>query len=76
MISSTFWTLYLQINIFHISYTIIFYPFLFHFYISCLDQPGIRKTKTQLELQDVTQFMDFLRLWILGLLNLHLEVRE
>ena len=32
----------LEINIFHISYTIIFYSFLFHFNISCLDQPGIR----------------------------------
>ena len=33
----------LEINIFHISYTIIFSSFLFHFYISCLDQPGITK---------------------------------
>ena len=38
----------LEINIFHISFTIIFYPFLFHFYISFLDQPGIRETKMQL----------------------------
>ena len=28
---------YLEIDIFHISYTIFFYPFLFQFYISCLD---------------------------------------
>ena len=33
----------LEINISHISYTIIFYPFLFHFYSSCPDQPEIRK---------------------------------
>ena len=39
----------LEIYEFHITYTIIFYSFLFHFYISCLDQPGIRETKTQLE---------------------------
>ena len=38
----------LQINVLRISYTIIFYTFLFHFYISCLDQPGIRDTRTQL----------------------------
>ena len=31
----------LELNIFHITYTIIFYPFLFHFYISCLYQSGI-----------------------------------
>ena len=37
----------LEINMFRISYTIIFYPFLFHFYISCLDQLGIRE-KTQM----------------------------
>ena len=34
----------LKIKIFHRSYTIIFYPFLFHFNISCLDQPGITET--------------------------------
>ena len=34
----------LEINIFHIRYTIIFHPSLFHFHISCLDQPGIRET--------------------------------
>ena len=33
-----------EINIFHIRYTIIFHPFLFHFYISSIDQPGIRET--------------------------------
>ena len=38
----------LEINVFHISYTIIFYPFLFHFYISCLDQPGMMETRMQL----------------------------
>ena len=53
----------LEINIFHISYAIIYYPFLFHFYISCLDQAGIMETRTQLhgmdfQLQDVTKFMD------------------
>ena len=63
MISSTFWRPLLEINILHISYIIIFYPFLFHFYISCVDQPGIRETRTRLarvfELEDVAQFMDF-----------------
>ena len=34
----------LKINILHRSYTIIFYPFLFHFYISCSDQAGIKET--------------------------------
>ena len=38
----------LEINIFHISYTITFYPFLFYFYISCLNQPGMRETRMQL----------------------------
>ena len=38
----------LEINIFHISYTIIFYSFLFHFYISCPDRPGIRESETEL----------------------------
>ena len=38
----------LEINIFHISYTIIFYPFLIHFYISCIDRRGIRETRTEL----------------------------
>ena len=36
---------------------------LFHFYISCLNQPGIRETRTRLAwvltVEDVTQFMDF-----------------
>ena len=64
----------LEINIFHISYTIIFYSFLFHFNISCLDQPGIRETKTQLE--RVFNFRTSHSSWILGFLNLHLEVRE
>ena len=40
----------LEINIFHKSYTIIFYPILFHFYISCIDQPGMRETRIQLAL--------------------------
>ena len=35
-------------NILHISHTIIFSPFLFHFYIFCLDQRLIRETKTGL----------------------------
>ena len=47
----------LEIDIFHISYTSFVYPFLFPFCISCLDQPGIRETRMQLE--NVTQFMDF-----------------
>ena len=38
----------LRINIFHLTYTIIFYPVLFHFYIACLDHAGIRETKTGL----------------------------
>ena len=38
----------LEINIFHISYNVIFYLFLFHFNISCQDQPGLRETKTHL----------------------------
>ena len=56
----------LEINIFHISYTIIYSPFLFHFYISCLDQPGIRETsnkngtRTDFELHYVTPFVDFI----------------
>ena len=36
----------LQINIFHISYTVIFDPFLFHFCFSCQDEPGIREKRT------------------------------
>ena len=39
----------------------MFSPFLFHFYIFCLNQPGIREkngTGMGFELQDVTQFMD------------------
>ena len=38
----------LEKNISHICYNIIFPPFLFHFYIFCLDQRGIRETKTGL----------------------------
>ena len=34
---------HLEINIFHISYAIIFYPFLFQFYISGLDELRIRE---------------------------------
>ena len=35
----------LGINIFHRTYTIIFYPLLFYFYIACIDQAGIKVTK-------------------------------
>ena len=38
----------LGINIFHLTHTIFFYPLLFHFYIACLDQAGIRETKMQM----------------------------
>ena len=65
----------LEINIFHIAYTVTFYPFLFHFYISCPDQPGKRKHERNrygfsFQLQDITQLMDF------RVLNMHVEVRE
>ena len=33
-----------EINSFHITSSIIFYTFLFHFYISCINKPGIRET--------------------------------
>ena len=33
-----------EINLFHISYTVISYPFLFQFYISYLDEAGIKET--------------------------------
>ena len=65
----------LEINIFHISYTIIFYSFLFHFYISFLDQPGVRETKTELA-RPAFNFRTYCSSWIFGVLNLHLELRE
>ena len=54
----------LETNIFHINYTIIFYPFLLNSCISCPDRPGIRETKTPLarvlySMQGATKFMDF-----------------
>ena len=52
----------LEINIFPISYTVISYQFLSHFYISCPDKPGIRKQERgcyEFEIEDVTQFVDF-----------------
>ena len=38
----------LEINIFQIRNTIILYQIHFHFYISCLNRPGIRERKTRL----------------------------
>ena len=75
VISSIFWTPLFRITkIFHVSYSITFYPFLFHFYISCVNQPRIRETKRQLAL--VLNSRTEHSLWIFGFLNLHLEVRE
>ena len=52
----------LGLNIFHISYTVIIYPFLFNFYICCLDLPGIKGNKNMIDtcfvLEDI-KFMDF-----------------
>ena len=64
----------LEINLFYIRYTNIFYPFLFHFYISCPDQPWIKETWTQLA--QVLNSWTLRSSWISGILNLHLEVRE
>ena len=49
VISYTFWTLYLKNK--HIPYKLHYYflsMFLFDFYISCLDQTGIRERRTEL----------------------------
>ena len=65
----------LEINILHITYTGTFYPCLFHFCIflsrSATNKRNTNGTRTVFELHYITQFMDNL-----GLLNLHLEVRE
>ena len=52
----------LEINIFHISYTIIFYPFHFHFYLlsrSARNNGNKNALGTGFVLQEVTKFMDF-----------------
>ena len=64
----------LETNIFHINYTIIFYPFLLNSCISCPDRPGIRETKTPLARVLYSRAQQ--SSWILGILNLHLEARQ